>query len=130
VSIREITGREEWRVREGSTKTAVELLQRLVEWPSGSAMQADELPAPDRDALLAGIYVNAYGNTVESTAECTECSNRYEIRFPLSDLKATVERNAATGESDSESESRGGTRRRMRDQERVGGGFADELRTM
>jgi hypothetical protein len=58
-------------------------------------MQADVLTAPDRDALLASIYAHTYGNTVESTAVCSECSSLYDLRFSLDDLKAIVERAAA-----------------------------------
>lgn len=104
VSVREITGREEWSVREASTKAAVDLLTRLVEWPAGLVMQADVLAAPDRDALLASIYADTYGNTVESTGLCSECSSRYDIRFSLDDLKASVERIAARSQVESDSD--------------------------
>lgn len=84
--VREITGHDEWAVHSASTRTAVDLLQRLVDWPSGETGDAAGLTAPDRDALLAVIYSKAYGDRVDTTAYCAACGSPYDISFSLADL--------------------------------------------
>lgn len=96
VLVRDITGHDEWAVHDASTRTAVELLQRLVDWPSGDAGDAAELTAPDRDTLLATIYAHVYGDRVDTTARCTACSSPYDISFSLSDLRDILTSNLAT----------------------------------
>jgi hypothetical protein len=95
VFVRDITGHDEWAVDGARTRTAVDLIQRLVEWPSGQAGAADELTAPDRDALLAVIYSRAYGDRVETTAFCTACGSPYDIAFSLADMRDILARNAS-----------------------------------
>lgn len=92
VFVRDITGHDEWAVRGASTRTAVELLERLVDWPSGDPGDAAELTAPDRDTLLAAIYARAYGDRVDTTAHCTACASPYDISFALADLRDILTR--------------------------------------
>src|SRR5262252_823360 len=93
VLVRDITGHDEWAVRGASTRTAVELLQRLVDWPTGDSGDAAELSAPDRDTLLAAVYARAYGVCVDATAHCTACASPYDIRFSLAELRDVLTRN-------------------------------------
>ncbi len=94
VYVRDLTGLDERRVRDASTRSAVDLLQHVVEWPQGIAIQADELTALDRDRLLAAVYQRNYGKRVDSTAVCTVCSSPYDISFSLDDLVAAVDGSA------------------------------------
>jgi hypothetical protein len=96
VLVRDLTGEDERRVRDASTQSAVELLARVVEWPAGASCDAADLPAPDRDRLLAAVYRQAFGKKVESTGRCTSCGSPYDLTFLLDDLIAEVERSAAT----------------------------------
>ena len=90
VSVRELTGRDEWLVRETSTRAAVELLGRLIEAPGECS--ADELTAPDRDRLLAAVYRRTFGERIDSTAVCTRCASPYDLAFSIDDLMVSVER--------------------------------------
>jgi hypothetical protein len=94
VLVRELTGEDERRVCDAGTQSAVELLARIVEWPTGTDGDAADLPAPDRDRLLAAVYRQAFGKKVESAGRCTSCASPYDLTFSLDDLIAEVERSA------------------------------------
>jgi hypothetical protein len=95
--VRDLTGKDERCVRDTSTRSAVDLLARLVEWPPGSDAHADELTAPDRDRLLGAIYQRAFGRKIDSTATCTACSSPYDLAFALGDLFEALDRSAESG---------------------------------
>lgn len=97
VSLRSLTGHAERGVRDVSTACAVDLLEQLVEWPTGTMPQTRELTAPDRDRLLAAIYQGSFGGKIASTARCTACSSPFDLSFLLEDLLTAQERSAAAG---------------------------------
>lgn len=99
VFVRDLTGHDERGVQDATTRSAVDLLQRLVDWPGESNARADELAAPDRDRLLAAVYQRAYGKKVQSTAVCGACSSPYDLSFFLDDLMAALDRSAESAAS-------------------------------
>jgi len=101
VFVRELTGNDERCVCDTSTRTLVDLLNRLLIWPPGVNKQADELTASDRDLLLRVIYARLYGKNVHSTALCTACTSRYDITFSLDDLATEVGRSAQPSKAQS-----------------------------
>ena len=89
--VRGLTGQDERRVRDTTTLAAIDLLERLVEWPAGLEARADELTASDRDRLLAAVYKYNYGRKVNSTSLCTACSSPYDLSFSLDDLTTLLD---------------------------------------
>jgi hypothetical protein len=81
--LRELRGRDEQEVADGSTRSAIELLDALlVDAPGGAAA----LTASDRDRLLAAVYTRAYGPRVASTAACRRCEAAFDADFDLREL--------------------------------------------
>jgi hypothetical protein len=85
-SIRELTGEDERLVQGADTRSAVGLLERVVE---GVAVRS--LTAADRDRLLARIQGLTYGNRITSSAHCPGCGNLFDLSFELSALVAQVD---------------------------------------
>jgi hypothetical protein len=89
VSLREIRGGDEEIVEAADSANAVALLDQLLVAESGAALgpgQARELAVPDRDRLLAALYVRSYGMRVESMVRCGACDQRFDLDFTLDDV--------------------------------------------
>jgi hypothetical protein len=90
--IRELTGLDEQCIRDVSTRTAIALLNRVVEPRPEASWQAARLTAADRDRLLAAIYRVTYGERVASTPQCQKCQSLFDLTFTIDDLQAAVDR--------------------------------------
>lgn len=95
--LREISGLEEQAVTDTTTLDAIQLLNRLL-MPMPGAVEpgnAARLTAPDRDCLLARTYIRTYGPRIKATLHCQECGERFDIRFSLEPILASLEAIAA-----------------------------------
>jgi hypothetical protein len=78
--------------------TALRLLDALLADPSGAPLPAGTagaLAAADRDCLLAAVYRRAYRDRIESTLNCAECNNPFDLDFSLDGLAASLEAQGA-----------------------------------
>nr|HEX4314502.1 hypothetical protein [Kofleriaceae bacterium] len=93
VSLRELAGiDEEWLSGRG-TAVGIDLLDRLLVPTSGAAVGpggACTLTAADRDALLAAVYVSAFGARVQASPTCSACGARFDVDFEVPALAASV----------------------------------------
>lgn len=99
--LREVTGRDEYRVAGLSTASAIELLGALIEQPEASdttQLRAIDLVAADRDRLLAVVYERSFGDRIESTLTCSNCNRPFDLYFSLSHLISAVNERAGSGE--------------------------------
>ena len=90
--IRELTGYDEQSVRDWSTATAIGLLDRVVEDPTGASWRSASLTPADRDRLLAGVYRVTFGSRVSTTSRCGQCGSLFDLSFSLNDLLDAVDR--------------------------------------
>lgn len=91
--LRELCGLDEQSVTGIDTRTAIQLLGRLLVAESDADLQpcqAVDLTVADRDVLLAAVYERTYGSMIESTLECSSCSASFVLDFSLPDLVAKV----------------------------------------
>jgi hypothetical protein len=93
--VHELTGFDEQCVRDTTTATAIELLNRLVDVVPLGSWRAEGLTASDRDRLLAAVYCNTFGPRVEASPQCVRCGDPFDLTFTIDDLRATVDRAAA-----------------------------------
>lgn len=92
--LREITGREEQAVSGVGLPDALALLDALLVGAPGGALEpgtAASLAAPDRDRLLAAVYVRSYGSQVRSTLRCVACEAPFDLEFELEALCRSLE---------------------------------------
>lgn len=89
--LEEIAGYVEREVANATTRSAARMLDRLLR-EEGSVKPGDtlELSVTDRDALLAAVYVRTYGDRIDSTVQCRQCGNRYDMNFSLAELQRAV----------------------------------------
>lgn len=87
VRMRELTGADEQTITDTSTATAVALVSRLI---GDQPCAAVDLPAPDRDRLLAAAYRQAFGDRLEATAACISCEEPFDLDFALSALEDSL----------------------------------------
>jgi hypothetical protein len=92
VRVRELTGRDEFSVLGTNTANAIDLLSGLID------TGAIDLVAADRDRILAAVYSRAFGDRIESTLTCNECSQPFDIDFSLSNVIASINESDSTGE--------------------------------
>lgn len=89
VSLREIRGGDEEMVEATDSANAVALLDRLLVAEAGAVVgpgQARDLAVPDRDRLLAALYVRSFGMRVESTVRCQFCEQPFDLDFALDEV--------------------------------------------
>lgn len=92
--VRELSGHEEQAVSGAGLVDALRLLDAvLLDVPGGALApgRSRTLAAPDRDRLLAAVYVRAYGPRVEGTLRCVACEERFDLDFRLPDLIASLD---------------------------------------
>jgi hypothetical protein len=87
--LRELTGREELDFAVNHPVTRAAALSRLVLSPTDLAETT--LPLVQRDRLLAGIYIDCFGDAVESIVPCQSCRKTYEFGFSLTEYVAEFE---------------------------------------
>jgi hypothetical protein len=96
--MRRPSGADELSLQGVDTRSAVALLDRLVDPPFPCA----KLAASDRDALLASLHRSIWGDRIIASLQCEECQAMYDISFALSalqqQLKADRVSAQATGE--------------------------------
>lgn len=93
VSLRELTGEDENSVEENSTLAAIRLLDRLLTTESGTALDpgdARKLIPADRDRLLVSVYKHTYGSRIESTRDCPNCGEPFDLDFSLNALQSSL----------------------------------------
>lgn len=81
--LREPCGEDELSVEGVDTRSAVALLERLIAAPA----RADALAASDRDALLAALHRQLWGDRLVSSLRCPACEAMYDLSFELSALQ-------------------------------------------
>lgn len=87
VWLRELCAHDELSVTDVGTYGAVDLLNRLLISPDGSAVvPAASVATADRDRLLAMLYRGLFGTRIESTLTCTTCAEPFDVNFRLDDL--------------------------------------------
>jgi hypothetical protein len=94
--VRDLTGRDEFQVLGTNTANAINLLSALIE--TDSQFTAADLVASDRDRLLAAVYESAFGDRIESTLICAQCSQPFDLDFSLRKVIDAVERKTAAGD--------------------------------
>lgn len=82
--VREMRGDDEISVDGVDTRSAVALLDRLLEAPGLSAAR---LSASDRDALLAALHRRVWGDRIVAELRCSACEAMYDLSFELSGLQ-------------------------------------------
>ena len=88
--LRELTGQDEIELTGIDTRAAIDLLSRLVEVDlseTDTPVVVDKLTASDRDALLAAVHRQCWGDEINSTLTCTACAQRFDLSFMLSDMQ-------------------------------------------
>lgn len=88
VSLREICAADELAFSDTSTRSALLLLDRLMELNGAESKKiAAQIVTADRDQMLAFIYATIYGDKIESTIRCQSCETRFDMDFSLHDLQ-------------------------------------------
>lgn len=82
VELRELSGHDVLAIDADDTRAALRLLERLFE----AGADPRELTAPERDRVLAEVYVRNYGDRIQSEPHCAKCGVRFDVDFRLSEL--------------------------------------------
>jgi hypothetical protein len=90
--LREPQGSDELAVAGVDTRSAVQLLDRLLEAPPCSA---GELSASDRDGLLAAVHRRLWGDRIVCSIGCAACEAPYDLSFELTTLQRQLWKEAA-----------------------------------
>ena len=88
LALREPCGRDELAIQGVDTAAALELLDRLLEPPLPGG--AGGLNVTDRDALLAALHRQCWGDTIMATRTCGACQLPFDLSFQLSDLQRSL----------------------------------------
>jgi hypothetical protein len=95
--LRELRGRDELELAQLTPGLVTDVLDRLLVAAPAAALRPGDVAAAtiaDRDRLVAGLYQAAFGDQIESRADCTGCAQQFELGFPLSALLAELDRRA------------------------------------
>jgi hypothetical protein len=86
-----MTGNDEMRVTGTDLLNALNLLDHLlIEGTQLQPGQARQLTATDRDAIFAALYIDTYGEIIQSTLQCRGCGNLFDLSFSVRELKESL----------------------------------------
>jgi hypothetical protein len=91
--LREMNGFDEREIECADTRTAIELLDRLLTDSAGATIRpgdAASLTPSGRDRLLAAVYRRAFGDRIENTSRCHACRSPFDMSFSLVALQESV----------------------------------------
>ena len=80
------------------TSCAINLLARLL--PDSGAPPADQLAASDRDALLAALHRQCWGDRIVTTLTCQACEKLFDLSFELSAVQRHLVANSSSWHPD------------------------------
>lgn len=86
--LREPSGEDELSLDGVDTRSAVALLQRLLEATVDGGVAS--LCAADRDALLAALHRQLWGDRIVSSLSCPACGALFDLSFELSQLQRSL----------------------------------------
>ena len=87
VYLRSLRGADEMSVENTGTQNLINLLESLMQPGTiGNKVHAAKIVTADRDRLLALLYMSLYGSKVESTVNCKECGQKFDLDFSLNEL--------------------------------------------
>ena len=95
--LRELRGRDELELARLTPGLVTDVLDRLLVAAPGAALRPGDVVAAtiaDRDRLVAGLYQAAFGDQIESRADCTTCAQQFELGFSLSALLGDLDQRA------------------------------------
>jgi hypothetical protein len=92
--LREPQGADELAVAGVDTRSAVQLLDRLLE---AAPCQSAQLSASDRDALLAALHRRLWGDRIVCSLRCPACEAMYDLSFELSQLQRQLAEQGEAG---------------------------------
>jgi hypothetical protein len=89
LTLREPCGHDELAIQGIDTRSAIELLDRLLEQrlPGGATC----LNASDRDALLAALHRLCWSDAITATRTCAACEQSFDLSFSLSGLQRNLQ---------------------------------------
>jgi hypothetical protein len=87
--LRPLRGRDEILVDESGFVDRLAFIDGLLTETTGTAVKpgrVGDLALCDCDRLCASIYADCFGEFIEGRVPCTDCGERFEMRFSLIDL--------------------------------------------
>ena len=84
VALREPSGEDEMMVEGVDTLCAIALLGRLL---GDAGVDPKRMAAADRDALLAALHRQCWGDRIVSSLTCAACAKPFDISLRLSELE-------------------------------------------
>lgn len=93
VELRSLNGHDERGIENADLPAALWLIDRVLVARDGALSgpgDAAALTTPMRDRVLAGIYVQTYGDLIASSPQCVRCDARYDLSFALTDVLAAL----------------------------------------
>jgi len=101
VYLRGLCRADEMKVENTDTKNLITLLESLLQPAiTGNNVQAAKIVTADRDRLLAALYISLYGAKVESTVNCEECRQKFDLDFSLNEIIRHYQPSAASVSND------------------------------
>lgn len=84
-----LRGTDEIAVEDIATKTGLRLIEGLLSkknhYPA-SDFSVVKIVTADRDRIFAHLYTSIYGSKVESTLQCSNCEEQFDLDFLIPDL--------------------------------------------
>ncbi len=93
IFLNELRGLEEQMVSGSKSIDAIMLLDAcIVNFVESdfAVTKASSLTIPDREIVLTAMYENTYGPKIETSVQCQECNQPFDIDFILSDLISSL----------------------------------------
>lgn len=84
VTMREPSGEDEMTVEGVDTTSAIALIGRLL---NSAQVDPGQMAAADRDALLAALHRQCWGDRIASTLTCAACASRFDLSFQLTEVQ-------------------------------------------
>lgn len=83
-----VTGNSEIVLHKNTTENLLRFLDVLIVPKNGEKIGAKDLVIADRDYIIAILYIDIFGEKIDSTINCKKCNEKFDLDFSLKQILA------------------------------------------
>lgn len=88
IELETVTGNSEIVLDKNTTENLLRFLDVLIMQKNGEKIEAKTLVIADRDYIVAALYIDIFGEKIDSTINCKNCKEKFDLDFSLKQILA------------------------------------------
>ncbi len=86
VKLNDLNGFSELLLEKNNSENLILFLESLITTNNGEKFDAKKIAIADRDRIIAELFIKYFGEKIESTISCKNCSQKFDLDFSLKNI--------------------------------------------